>query len=517
MAPRPPLFALTRAGELLAVAQLRPATLDGRTPNQLDQVLGRWQRLLSQLPPGCRFYFYFLRRPLAFEAIEGLEGVAAISQERRRAFLAARVQELQTFVVWSYNPGLRQAGRHAPGLINSALALPRAWLRKRRKPDAQAFLRDQVDQASARFGQIVEASRALVDDITPVTILDPGPATVFLSELINRPGLPLGGDPAASGLNWRLALSELEAERRHLRLDGEPVVLYSMLSPPVQARANLLHDLLQLEAQLTLSIEWRPKATEASRRKIRGAQRHHFSKRYSMAAHMQETDGTGSAMVDATADAESSRLSSALVELEADGVAYGDLSLTVALHGPLRDIEGLDAELRRIFAAADAKLIREAYGQIPAWFSRMPGQPPKRQLRRIFVSAGVTACLAPLFGPPTAPSTSKHLGRPALALFETPWRTAFHYDLYAGDVGHTLILGATGSGKSFLLNFLLVQAPPVQPEGPHPRPRRLLQMADPIPGRRLHRAYPPTPPTTPTAASRCRPSPSHPETAPSSF
>ena len=27
-------------------------------------------------------------------------------------------------------------------------------------------------------------------------------------------------------MNWRLALSELEAERSHLRLDGEPVILY---------------------------------------------------------------------------------------------------------------------------------------------------------------------------------------------------------------------------------------------------------------------------------------------------
>ena len=41
---------------------------------------------------------------------------------------------------------------------------------------------------------------------------------------------------------------------------------------------------------------------------------------------------------------------------------------------------------------------------------------------------------------------------------ETPWRTAYHYDLFAGDVGHTLMLGATGSGKSFTLNFLLVEA-----------------------------------------------------------
>ena len=34
-----------------------------------------------------------------------------------------------------------------------------------------------------------------------------------------------------------LAVSELEAERRNLRLDGEPVILYSLLSPPGAARA----------------------------------------------------------------------------------------------------------------------------------------------------------------------------------------------------------------------------------------------------------------------------------------
>ena len=454
-------FCLTRAGELVAVAELEPASLDGHTPEQLDTILERWQRLLSQLDANTRLYFYFLRRPVALDPIEGLEGVAEISQRRRREFLARRLQDLNTYVVWSHNPNLSQAVRQAPGLLNSVLSAPRAWVRKRRRPDATAFLRDQVDQAAARFRQIVDASLALVDDLTPITLLEPGPATAFLGELVNRPGLPLGGDPAPSGLNWRLALSELEAERRHLRLDDEPVILYSLLSPPVQARANLLHDLLRLEANLTLSIEWRPKATGAARGKIRSVQRAHFSKRYSAAAHMQETDGTAAAMVDATADAEASRLASALVELEADGIAYGELSLAIALHGPLRDIEGLDAELRRIFAAADAKVIREAYGQIPAWFSRLPGQPRKRQLRKIFVSAGVAACLAPLFGPGRAPATSRHLGRPALALFETPWRSAYHYDLFAGgggDVGHTLILGATGSGKSFLLNFLLVQA-----------------------------------------------------------
>ena len=40
-------------------------------------------------------------------------------------------------------------------------------------------------------------------------------------------------------------------------------------------------------------------------------------------------------MVDTAAAAESDRLGDALVELETDGVAYGDLALTIAIHGPL--------------------------------------------------------------------------------------------------------------------------------------------------------------------------------------
>ena len=130
----------------------------------------------------------------------------------------------------------------------------------------------------------------------------------------------------------------------------------------------------------------------------------------------------------------------------------------MALHGPLAHTDSLDGDIRRIFASHDAKVIREGYGQLPAWFSRLPGQPRRRQVRSVFVSAGVTACMAPIFGPPVGTPQSAHLRAAALAILETGWRTPYHYDLFQGDVGHTLVLGATGAGKSFSLNFLLVQA-----------------------------------------------------------
>ena len=445
---------LTRSGELVTVGRLSPAVTDGSSPGEIDRVLGSWQRLLSGLGPETRLYFHLLRRPFSPPPDDDAgSGITALSRERRRDFLSGRVQRLEAFVAWAHDPRLRRA-------VEGRRSGPAARLferLRRRDGAAAAYIAPEIEAAASRFRGIVEAGRALVAEHTPIRILPPDEASRFLSELVNRPGTVWEG-ATGSGMNWRLALSELEAERSHLRLDGEPVVLYSLLSPPGRAHADLLRELHCLEAVMTVSLEWRPWAPEAARRRIRGAQRHYFAKRYSMTAHMRETEGTAAAMVDSAAAAESDRLGEALVELEADGVGYGEASLTVALHGELAETGRLDGELRRLFAAHDAKVIREAYGQLPVWFSRLPGQPRARQVRKVFVSGGVAACLAPLFGPPRGSGRSRHLGRESLAVLETPWRTAYHYDLFAGDVGHTLVLGATGSGKSFTLNFLLVEA-----------------------------------------------------------
>ena len=468
---------LIRTGELIAAGRLEPAVVDGRSPEQIDRVLGRWQRLLSGLDADTRLYFYLLRRPSPPEAADDeSSGIVAVSQRKRGAFLSGRVQRLEAYLVWSHDPRLRTvADGPASG---SASRLMQWW--KRRRGGAPTYLRSEIEAAAARFRSTVDAGRALVEEHTPIEMLSPAEASRFLSELINRPGTVWDG-ATGSGMNWRLALSELEAERGHLRLDGEPVILYSLLSPPGQARANLLQELYCLDAAMTVSLEWRPWAMEAARRRIRGAQRHYFARRYSMMAHVQETEGTAAAMVDSAAATESDRLGEALVELEADGVSYGEATLTVALHGELGSIERLDGDLRRLFAAHDAKVIREGYGQLPAWFSRLPAQPRGRQVRKVFVSAGVAACLAPLFGPPRGRASSKHLGRESLAVLETPWRTAYHYDLFAGDVGHTLMLGATGSGKSFTAELPPGRGAQVRPSRPDPGPRRLLPLAHALP------------------------------------
>ena len=338
------------------------------------------------------------------------------------------------------------------------MAVAKNWMARRKNAQRSIYLHSSIEAAAAGFRQTVDASRALVDDLTPLRLLKAHEASVILSELTNRPGTPWDG-ATGSGMNWRLAVSELEAERRNLRLDGEPVVLYSLLSPPGSARSNLLADLYRLDATLTVTLEWRPQRLDSARRKIRGAQRHYFSKRYSMSAHVQETEGSAAAMVDTAAAAESDRLGDALVELETDGVAYGDLALTIAIHGPLEHSESLDGDIRRIFASSrrqgDPRGIRAASRLVLKIARATPA-----------AASTIRVCLSRcdrLHGPDLRAtcgnSPERSLTRAAaLAILETGWRTPYHYDLFAGDVGHTLVLGATGAGKSFSLNFLLVQA-----------------------------------------------------------
>lgn len=447
---------LTRGGELFTLARLTPASAAGLTPDQITHIVERWQRALSNLPPEIRFYWIFLRRPVAFDPPDG-DSIAALAKRQRQTFLSRRISTAQVYVCWCINPSLKQVAEAQQGKNGDWRNYIKGWLASRKTPQEAVYLRTAITEESARFRQTVDAQASLVNDLTPITILTDQAGSQVLSELVNRPGLPWSGS-TGSGLNWRLALSTLEAERRFLRLEGEPVVLYSLLSPPGQAAAGLLADLYRIKTTLTVSLEWRPSAQDSARRTIQSARRYYFSKRYTWFAHLQQKESTDAALTDNAADTEAERLGDALVELQSDGVAYGDLALTISLHGELADSERLDGELRRIFSAHDAKIIREGYGQLPVWFARLPGQPRSHQIRTVFGSSGLTACLAPIFGPPAAEDHSGHLGKPSLATFETRWNTPCHYDLFDGDVGHTLVLGSTGSGKSFLLNFLLISS-----------------------------------------------------------
>ena len=174
---------LTRAAELLSIGRVTPSVLDGQTPEQLDRVIDRWQRMLSGVDSQTRLYFYLLRRPVHFENQADSDGssVVALGRRKRQAFLKQRVQSVSAYVAWAHDPGLSAVTTQKTG-GPWWIAYAKNWMARRRNQHESVYLHSSIAEAAGRFRQLVEASRALVDDLTPIRMLDAAEASLFLNE-----------------------------------------------------------------------------------------------------------------------------------------------------------------------------------------------------------------------------------------------------------------------------------------------------------------------------------------------
>ena len=67
------------------------------------------------------------------------------------------------------------------------------------------------------------------------------------------------------------------------------------------------------------------------------------------------------------------------------------------------------------------------------------------------------AHMIPLSAVWAGPDRDEHLGAPPLFFGRTEGATPFRFSLHVGDVGHTLVVGPTGAGKSVLLALMALQ------------------------------------------------------------
>jgi type IV secretion system protein TrbE len=97
-----------------------------------------------------------------------------------------------------------------------------------------------------------------------------------------------------------------------------------------------------------------------------------------------------------------------------------------------------------------------------AWLAVLPGN-HAYNLRRIWLLDTNYADLSFLFTLHTGETRNAHLDAEYLAVLETNHRGPYFLNLHYQDIAHSLVLGATGSGKSFFLNFLITNLQKYQP------------------------------------------------------
>src|SRR6185312_1902864 len=137
-----------------------------------------------------------------------------------------------------------------------------------------------------------------------------------------------------------------------------------------------------------------------------------------------------------------------------EGQTLGDFSLTVVLYA--EDKKALDRtlpEVVRIFTSADGSLFSETYNQLNAYFAVVPGN-YRQNLRRLYLLNSNYADLSFLFTIHPGERRNEHLSAEYLAVLETDHATPYFLNLHNRDVAHTLILGATGAGNTFLRKYV---------------------------------------------------------------
>jgi type IV secretion system protein VirB4 len=183
-----------------------------------------------------------------------------------------------------------------------------------------------------------------------------------------------------------------------------------------------------------------------------------FNKRKSVTALLREVLYNQPAqLLDSDADNKVVDADQALQVLGGDHVAFGYLTTTITVTDRSRAVvEDKVRAVERIVNGLGFTCVRETVNAVEAWLSSLPGQ-TYANVRQPLVHTLNLAHLMPLSSVWAGPAGNQHLGGPPLLVAKTAGSTPFRLSTHVGDVGHMMVVGPTGAGKSVLLSLIALQ------------------------------------------------------------
>jgi len=144
----------------------------------------------------------------------------------------------------------------------------------------------------------------------------------------------------------------------------------------------------------------------------------------------------------------------AITSVEADVTRYGYYSTVIVVMDEDMEAVSTKAQLVEqtlINLGFRAKV--ENLNSIDAWMGSLPGN-VGHFIRRPMASCANLVHMMPISDIWAGEPRNRHLQGPPLIYTQTAGNTPFRLSLHVGDVGHTLVVGPTGAGKSVQLNII---------------------------------------------------------------
>ncbi|MER9868491.1 conjugal transfer protein TrbE [Mesorhizobium sp. M0136] len=439
-----PGVVLNKDGSLQRTAKFRGPDLDSAVAAELVAVASRINNAFRRLGSGWCIFVEAQRHEAATYPESQFPDPASglVDAERKADFEEGGIYFVSSYLLTLlYLPPAEEAAR------------TEGWLYEGREQsgvDPQEVLRAFVDR-SERVLQLLDGFMPechWLDDSQTLTYLHSTVSTK--RHRVRIPECPvyldalLADTPLTGGLEPRLG-------DQHLRV-------LTIVGFPTVTTPGLLDDL----NRLAFPYRWTTRAILLDKvdaaKLLTKIRRQWFAKRKSIAAILKEVmTNEASVLMDTDASNKAADADMALQELGADmsGMAYVTATIVVWDADP----RAADEKLRlaeKVIQGRDFTAVVETVNAVDAWLGSLPGH-AYANVRQPPLSTHNLAHMIPLSAMWAGPERDEHFGGPPLLYGKTEGSTPFRLSLHVGDVGHTLVAGPTGAGKSVLLALMALQ------------------------------------------------------------
>ncbi|NIJ34100.1 conjugal transfer protein TrbE [Sphingomonas oligoaromativorans] len=435
---------LNKDGSFQRTARFRGPDLDSATAAELVSVTHRLNGALRRLGSGWAIFVEAQRMPAqGYPSSSFPDPVSALVDRERAEQFAEEGAHFESgyFLTLLWMPPAEDASRAEGWLFEG---------RDKSGVDPWELMRGFVDQTDRLLN--------LLEGFMPETAwLDDGETLTYLHSTISTrrhrvrvPETPmhldalLADEPLTGGLEPRLG-------QHHLRT-------LSVVGFPASTFPGILDDL----NRLAFPYRWVTRAVMLDKvdatKLLTKIRRQWFAKRKSIAAIVKEVmTNEAAVLVDSDAANKAADADLALQELGADAVGQAYVTATITVWD---EDAGMAAEklrlVEKVIQGRDFTSILEGMNAIEAWLSSVPGH-VYANVRQPPISTMNLAHMIPLSAVWAGPERDEHFAAPPLLFGKTEGSTPFRFSLHVGDVGHALIIGPTGAGKSVLLALMALQ------------------------------------------------------------
>jgi len=455
---------LTKTGDLGLILEVAGVDYECLDQEAVDGLTKRLESALKLFDENYRVYQYLFKRnsPAIPHKLYGKPVVDA-GITSRIAYLAGKSDTLFSLAIYyvvffegspytrNFTAVLSELPKH-PGkalgeLLGSFAARKQIVLLER-----------QIEEARVGLERKVRSFLLQVSDFLPARILEKQETFALLKRTLNFAShkIEFAKLRYDTFLDWQLAESHLECHRGYLRVDDDYVKVLTLKEPSAQSFPLIFKRLLEVQANYHVVTEWKKEDSGKTRRVIQAKRRHFHNTKRSFFSQVNLNDAAPhDALLDDSKESQVRELGKGIEEIELFGNYFGQFSLTVVVYDrDLAKVERACADFYKVFSVHDAQLYEEKYNLLNAFLATVPGN-HVFNLRSLYLLNTNYADFSFLFTLHCGEPQNRHLRQEYLGVLETNHGTPYFLNLHYRDVAHTMVLGRTGSGKSFLLNFLI--------------------------------------------------------------